>query len=262
MPGGPGMGGEYPPPPKRTGLWIALGVGAVLVALTLVGVVITLAVTGLSDSHEAGGPSSEKSDGGKPSEDADTSDTGPDLSRYTGPDEPTKVKIGSPPHKLPKDPCAALSKETRIGLGIDGEKGEATETAGSLSTCNWYHLASDGTFHNVRITYTLPPDDSTSVSDAEYLYDFYAEEGVGILGDRVEEEKSDVGDESIVVLTKMDDEGHHEATVLIRQDNIMVEVDRGISPDRSDTSGDPTMDWADVQKLMPELGRQALNNVG
>ncbi|CAM3966943.1 DUF3558 domain-containing protein [Nocardiopsis gilva] len=257
------MGGDYPPPPKRTGLWIALGVGAVLLVLTLVGVVITLAVSGLSGSHEADRPRSEKSDGGNPSEDADgAQDPGSDPSRYTGPDEPTKVEIGSAPHKLPKDPCAALSKETRVGLGIDGEKGEATETADSLSICNWYHLADDGTFHNVRITYTLPPDDNTSVSKAEYLYNFYAEEGVGILGDRVEDEKSDVGDESIVVLTKMDDEGHHEATALVRKDNMMIEVDRGISPNKSDTSGEPTMRWADVQKLMPELGRQALNNVG
>ncbi|MBB6174474.1 hypothetical protein HNR23_004534 [Nocardiopsis mwathae] len=258
--GGPGMGGDYPPPPKRTGLWIALGAGAVLVVLTVVGLVLAVGLPGYDDASETDG---SRPTGGAHGDGRDgTPEPDGDPARYTGPDRPTKVEIGAGPYELPDDPCAAFSPETLVGLGIDGEKGEPTLTDSTIASCTWYHLAGDGSFHNVQVDYTVPPDDPTSVADAEQMYDFHAEKGVGILGDRVEEEKSDVGDESVVVLTRMKDDGHHEATALVRKDNIMVEVSRGIRPDPSDTSGDPTIEWADAQKLMPELARQALNNVG
>ncbi|MBB6174482.1 hypothetical protein HNR23_004542 [Nocardiopsis mwathae] len=261
MPGGP-----PPAPKKRTGLWIGLGVGAVVLVLVIIGGIV-FATSGGSDepadrrdAPAAGGTESEDSEAtGRASDNRD----GDDFARYTGPSTPTKVDIGSGPYERPDvhDVCSVLTDETLDGLGMD-EHDYFNENE-SITSCDWSRLAPDGSFHTLSVQYSVPPDDHESVSQAKNIYGFHAERGIGILGERIEEKKSDVGDESLIVLTDMSSkDAGEEATVIVRAENMIIEIEHGIRPDSDAPVGDSLMDWDDVQKLMPELARQALNNVG
>ncbi|ASU81708.1 hypothetical protein CDO52_01860 [Nocardiopsis gilva YIM 90087] len=198
-------------------------------------------------------------------EDEDPEDSDPDagsqpdgadgFSTYRGPDEPTKVDIGSAPYGVPKNACAAFTDETLAGLGIEGD-GSNVDIGDSVS-CRWMNMAPDGTMHTLRVEYWVPPGDQESTSKGKRVYEF-KEGGIATLGTRLEEDSLDVGDESKVVLADSSlEEGQMEATALVRKDNIVIEIARGVRTD----SGDAGLDYADVKVLMPELARQALNNV-
>ncbi|GAA2050703.1 hypothetical protein GCM10009800_43970 [Nocardiopsis rhodophaea] len=271
-PGGPGMpGGSPPPPKKRTGLWIGLGVGAVVLVLVIVGGVVFVGMLGDdgSDQDEAPVAAKERDSEDKAKadreEEKDPADSGRDpesqlngadgFSTYRGPGEPTKVDIGSAPHGVPDDACAAFTDETLAGLGVEGD-GSNVDIGDSVS-CRWMNAAADGTMHTLKVEYWVPPGDPESTSKGKRVYEF-KEAGIATLGTRLEEDSLDVGDEGKLVLADSSlEEGQTEATALVRKDNIVIEIARGVRTD----SGDPGLDYADVKVLMPELARQALNNV-
>ncbi|GAA2050711.1 hypothetical protein GCM10009800_43980 [Nocardiopsis rhodophaea] len=272
-PGGPGMpGGSPPPPKKRTGLWIGLGVGAVALVLVIVGGIALVALNGSEEPADRGEPqAADGSDGrGEPTGGAAAEETEPtkddrdgdDFARYTGPSTPTKVDIGSGPYKRPgaHDVCSAFTDETLDGLGIEEDDGFNENE--SITSCIWSRLADDGSFHTLDVEYSVPPDNETSVSQAKSIYKFSAERGIGIIGERVKEKKVDIGDESLVVLTNMPgSSAHEEATVIVRVENMIVEIRRGIRLSSDEPNDASVMDWDDVQKLMPELARQAVNHL-
>ncbi|ASU81709.1 hypothetical protein CDO52_01870 [Nocardiopsis gilva YIM 90087] len=267
MPPGP------PPPKKRTGLWIALGVGAVALVLVIVGGIALVALSGSDepaarrDPQAADGPAGrdEPTDGAATEDSEPTKDgrDGDDFARYTGPSTPTKVDIGAGPYKRPnsKDVCSVFTDETLDGLGIE-EEGSFNENE-SITSCHWSRLADDRSFHTLSVQYSVPPDNNASVPQAKNIYKFQAERGIGIIGERVKEKKTDVGDESLVVLTDMPSGAvDRQATVIVRAENMIVEIERGIGLSDDAPADASALEWDDVQKIMPELARQAVNHLG
>ncbi|MBB6174481.1 hypothetical protein HNR23_004541 [Nocardiopsis mwathae] len=263
MPGGP-----PPAPKKRTGLWIGLGIGAVVLLLVVVGGVVFMTsgddgpgetpVAAKDRDSEDRAKDDRKEDDEPQDSDRDAgpkSDGADEFSTYRGPDKPTKVDIGSAPFAVPKDACAAFTDETLAGLGVEGD-GSSVDIGDSAS-CRWMNVTSDGTLHTLKVEYWVPPGDQKSTSKGERLFDF-KEAGIAALGTRKEEDKLDVGDEGKLVFADNSlQEGQLEATGLVRKDNMVIEITRGVRKD----GGEPGLDYADVKVLMPELARQALNNV-
>ncbi|MDA2804716.1 hypothetical protein [Nocardiopsis suaedae] len=286
-----------PPPASRPGgasRWVALGAGVFMLALVVVTgvVVVTAAVGGGGAGAPAGGAAAETgaeggtggetsgredgADDGAGDGDGDGDGTGgadeapgagtgeeyaPDphegVAAYTGPDTPTQVAVGPGPYRLPADACSGVGPQTLEGLGMGEEptRSESSEGAAPSRSCMWQQLADDGSFHVLRIRY----QSADAPESAAALYRGAAEEQAGILGDVVQQEAPGIGDESTVVLVDNGD-GAYQGVVFIRLQNTVVTVEREIQPPAGGTDT-PTLAWGPTGRLMPELGRQALNNL-
>ncbi|MDA2812652.1 hypothetical protein O4J56_18555 [Nocardiopsis sp. RSe5-2] len=283
-----------PPPasrPSGAGRWVALGAGLFMLALVVVtGVVVVTAVAKGGEAAASGGDAAEAgneagagagteggSDGGQDGSAGGAADGATDgddglasepggqsasdphegVAAYTGPDTPTQVAVGPGPHRLPADACAAVGPQTLEGLGMGEEptRSESSEGTAPSRSCMWQQLADDGSFHVVRVRY----ESADTPELAAAVYDAAAEEQTGILGEVVRQEEPGIGDESTVVLVD-NGKGAYQGLVFVRLGNTVVTVEREIQPQAGGT-GAPTLAWGPTSQLMPELGRQALNNL-
>lgn len=281
-----------PPPasrPSGASRWFALGAGLFMLALVVVtGVVVVTAVarggeagatgggavveSGADGGSGADGATDGREDGGAdgPGGAGDTApspgtDAGEEpsvdphegVSAYTGPDTPTQVAVGPGPYRLPADACTAVGPRTLEGLGMDDEptRSESSEGAAPSRSCMWQQLADDGSFHVLRVRYQSADTEASAAA----VYEEAAEQQSGILGEVVRQEAPGIGDESTVVLVD-NGEGTYQGTAFVRLENTVVTVEREIQPPARG-SGAPTLAWGPTAQLMPELGRQALNNL-
>jgi hypothetical protein len=250
---GPMDSGGYQQPPKKSnaGLFVVIGGGVVIVALVIAVLVVLL--RNPEDPPPVADPSTAPSQ--DQSTDAPTEE------------QPTEPAAGGPPYALPEDPCSAISEATLSEYGIEDGSKSLTD---STSTCNWYVDGEGETYGGVTLTYQTPYAGSDSVEGAKEEFqtnlDYVTDESGSFSELEVHnEEDVDLGDEAKlvfsteVILTTQDS----VATMLIRKENMNIEVRYSLSPGLSATEDTPApLEFSDVEDMMHQLGSEALGPVG
>ncbi len=257
-PGGPG-GPGYPPPKKSSaGLWIVI-VGGVVIVILVIAVVFMLIRGGGDEGREPQG-------GGEPTQGTEETT----ASEEPAEDEETQAAgpQGEPPYELPQDPCASLSESTLADIG--GREGSKSLTDSS-SDCT-YTLEGEGDQSGyVSVTYQVPYGGSDSIEGAKERFqsslDRATDESNDIIETEVHEvdEKVDVGEEAALVFStqKILRTNDSVATLLVRQGNIVMTVDYTMTPGyQADESEPAPLKYDDVKDLVPELGEEALGQIG
>lgn len=268
-PPGPGMHpgpGDYPPPKKSNlGLWIVLGGGVVIVIL--IGLVITMLVRGSSGGEQVAAPDGEETEeAATEEEDADEqTDDGGETDEEDTADAPD-TEVGEPPHALPEDACAGLTDDSLADLDASESRTQSDDNRASCTFDTHGEVDIDG---EMTLTYSVPFVDSNSAdeaaSDFDYQLDAAMDESSDIIGYTVlEDEELDLGDQAHIVFREVDNVWmSNEAIVLIQQDNMLVEVDWVLDPDDIlDDDAPAPADYADVEDYLPDLGAEALDNMG
>jgi len=254
-PGGPMDPGGYPPPKKsNAGLFVVIGGGAVIVILVIAVLVVLVRNPGGDQEPTAG--SSPK---------ADTPGSSPKETPSGGSE--TKPAAGGPPFALPEDPCSAISQDTLDEQGIqDGSK----NLTDSSANCNWYVDGEGETYGGLSLDYQTPYAGSDSVEGAKEEFetnvDYATDESNSYSELEVHKQQDvDLGDEAVlvfateVVLTTQDS----VATMLIRKDNMNIEVRYSLSPGlNADEDAPAPLKFSDVESMMNDLGEQALTPIG
>ncbi|NYE50622.1 hypothetical protein HDA32_005742 [Spinactinospora alkalitolerans] len=230
-------------------LLIAIGVVLVTGSGTPEGTPEAAAPTGADAAEEEAGP-------GSTPDAAETSMR--TWEPYAGPATPTEVSVGEGPHSLPEDPCAAFGAETLAGMRVE-EDDPYLHVTDFLSSCSWSGRTDDNVSVSLDLEYMVSTDDPESVSQAEERFGPKSDV-FGMFGTRLEKRAMDIGDESVLVYSdNRDDTTERLAELLIRRDNMLVEVKWG--PRGTDSMG-PVLTFEHAEQVMPELGRQALNHLG
>lgn len=261
-PGGPvGPGGPGYPPPKKSsaGMWIVIVGGIIIVILVIAVVVMLIRGGGQQDQREpqgGGGPTQgaeETTASQEPEEDEESQAAGPQ---------------GEPPYELPQDPCAALSEPTLADIGGgDGSK----SLTDSSSDCT-YTLQGEGEQSGyVSVAYQVPYGGSDSIEGAKERFqsslDRATDESSDIIETKVHEvdENVDVGEEAALVFStqKILRTNDSVATLLVRQGNIVMTLDYTMTPGFQADENDPApLEYGDVEDLVPDLGEEALGQIG
>ncbi|GAB3205353.1 hypothetical protein ACQEU5_01910 [Marinactinospora thermotolerans] len=261
-PGGPGMGMPgYPPQPpaprkSNAGLWIVIGGGAVILIL-VVAVVVMLMRNGSSEPA----PSAGGGDAGTSQEQEQQSG----QEQEGGDEGGTTSAAGEPPYTLTEDPCTAITEEKAAEIGATDPSKYLSD---NNSSCTWSVLGEDGTYGTLQVDYSVPYGASDSVEgakeDFQFNLDYATDETSDILPTKVlEQQDVNLGDEAKLIFSEQESFGNQSvATLLIREDNMNLEIIYTMSPDIMSEGAPAPLEFSDVEGLMPELGKQALNLVG
>ncbi|CAL9573329.1 hypothetical protein SUDANB121_04912 [Nocardiopsis dassonvillei] len=171
-----------------------------------------------------------------------------DLLAYTGPEEDTRIDLGPGPYTLPDDPCAVPTAETLAGLGHTADSGVPGDHG-----CSWSTESADGGLHGLSLTYTSWEDAEQARLRFDEEFDRVRDGG----GTPHWDQASNAGEQSRLALASRD--GTHLATLLARHGEVHVTVARTYTPG---TGGGAAPERSAEVRLMPELGRQALNGLG
>lgn len=270
-PGGPGGPGGYPPaqPPQgggssKAGLWVVIGGGVVIVVL-VIAVVIMLVTNGNSGEEVAAGPDDS-------SEVAEEEPEAEEPEEEEPPAEGGDGALGDPPHALPTEPCESFTEQvqTDFNLRDSGRKYVSDNSASCSNTADAPEGNDDSAFASLDITYKLPYGASDSPEAAADTMGQTLERLQGDGGtdrydaDDIEEDKAidGLGDEAHLVITKFEmlDEKLPEARLLIRQDNLVIEMTYYVDTLRGDADDLALPD--NTEEIMVNAANEAISVIG
>lgn len=250
----------YPQPQRsNVGLYLLIGGSVVIVLLIVVGVVLLIRGGGEEPASEAAPPPPEAG-----------SDSPPDDGQQTGSqddkDESADTEVGEPPHSLPEEQCDAL--------GDAGEEIQADQTSTSATDtsarCSWDAMLDAEAVSSaiLDVNYQLPYVDPNSDQEAQGIFDdelSWATDESGTFDTTVlENNEVEVGSQANLVFATRDS-GLGEtsvATLIIRQDNMVITVEMSAYPNWIDGEEDAPLEYGDIDELMVDLGAAAVSNLG
>ncbi len=264
-PGGPAGAPGYPQRSSKSsaGTWIVIGGGAVIVILVIAVVVVVLQQNSGDDGGaQAGGNGQEEQSGGSGESQSGGSEESGD-SEGSGDSQAQ----GEPPYELPEEACEVIPESTAEGYNMDDGSKNLSENS---STCNWSVDGEGDAYGSVGLSYDVPYSGSDSVEGAEEDFETNVDYATDESGDVVErtvdqEEEIDLGDEATLVFgtEKTLDTNDSVATMLIRSENMNIEVRYMMSPGLDAGEDDPPpLEYSDVEDMMYDLGEQAVSEVG
>ncbi|MEU3016097.1 DUF3558 domain-containing protein [Nocardiopsis sp. NPDC007018] len=265
-PGGPGGPPGYPPVPppqqggggSKAGLWVVMGGGVVIVIL-VIAVVVMLVTNGSGDGGEeiAAGPD----------ETSEAPEAEP-VEEEPAEEEPVAGgALGDPPHALPTEPCESFTEQIQTDFDLrDSGRKYVSDNSSSCSGLGELpdNNSGDG-FGSLEIAYKLPYSASDSPEAASEDLNYTLERIRGehdsdrYEADDVEvDEELDLGSESYLLVTRSERLGDRlpEATVLLRQDNVVITVTYYLDTTRGGREDLELSD--DVQEIMLNAGNEAL----
>ncbi|GAA1085691.1 DUF3558 domain-containing protein [Nocardiopsis metallicus] len=271
---GPAGPGGYPPaqPPQgggsKAGLWVVIGGGAVIIVL-VIAVVVMLVTNGNRGEGEqvAVGPGDASEAAGDPEEEPESTEEEPE-------EEPANTggDLGDPPHGLPTEPCDVFTETTQSDFHLSGEgrknvSDNRASCTGSSSRGGVPDNA-DSTTGYLDVTFKLPfsatDSPEAASTDIEYTLENLRGDGYSdrYSADDVEEDKEidGLGSEAYFISTTMNDSlgnSFPEAMLVIRQDNLIIEINYELS-NYTDDSVDFVMP-DNVEESMLDVANEALN---
>lgn len=257
-PPGPGDPGGGPPPRKSNiGLVILAGGGAVILVLIVL-VVILLVRDDSGEGEVVAEPEPQEEPG-------DASDGEPEPAEDDG-DEPVASEVGEPPHALPEDACAAFSDSSLEDLDANQSR---TNTDDQRVSCVWSTVSAEGFPGELNVEYRLPYSASDSSEAAAQDYEYEIERVLDdssdiIIKDIQDNDELDIGDEAHLNLNSIFNVWNSsEATLVIRQDNMIVRIIWTVDPmDILDDDAPAPLEYSEAADVLPDLGEEALNNLG
>lgn len=259
-PYGPGPSGDMPPypppPPKKSNIGLViLGAGGAIILVLMVIVVVLLA----RDDSEGEVVAAPDPAAEEPEEAAEEEEAAKD-------EEEVVSEVGEPPHELPESACDAFSESSLEELDA---RQSSTSTDDWYATCRWEATSAEGYPGELRVQYAQPITASDSseraADDFEYRLDVILDESNEIIESEVQDnEELDLGDEAFLNLNSVHNVWNYsEASLLIRQDNMVIEITWRVDPmDILDDSAPAPLEYTEAASLLPDLGRESLNNLG
>ncbi|MGW5875757.1 DUF3558 domain-containing protein [Nocardiopsis terrae] len=272
-PGGPVGPGGYPPAPppqgggSKAGLWVVIGGGVVIVVLVIA--VVAMLVTNGNRGEEvaagSGETTQEEPAEEEPAEEPAEEEPAEEPAANEGPS-------GEPPYALPAEPCDSFTEQVQSDflLRDSGSKYVSDNTSSCSETAEVPEGNPDDAYGYLEIGYNLPYSASDSneaaAQDFQETIDNITGEGYSdrYSADDIEENKAveGLGDEAHLVVTKYEMLGNlvPEATLLVRADNLVVEVNYYLDDFNGDTE-DLTLP-EDIEGIMVNAATEAMNLVG
>jgi hypothetical protein len=266
-PYGPGPGGYPPPQPpqgggSKAGLWVVIGGGVVIVVL-VIAVVVMLVTNGNRGEEVATGPDETSEVTEEEPQEEVVEEDAPDGGGGT---------LGEPPHALPTEPCEAFTEQVQADflLRDTGNKYVSDSSASCSNTADAPGSDDDSAFGSLDMTFKIPYGASDSPEAAADTLEQTLERLLGGGGserydaDDIEENKeiADLGDEAHFVLTKAEmlDEKLPEAKLLIRQDNLVIELTYYVDTLRGEAED---LDLPDnTEEIMVNAANEAIGVIG
>jgi hypothetical protein len=255
-PYGPGPGGPAgfpaPAPKKSNATLLVVIAGLAVIGVLAVAVVVVLFRSGGEEAPPTAGTSPEAS--APPAEEGET-------------EAPVEGAQQGPPYTLPEDPCATFPESKLEEYGLEDGSKSLTD---SSSSCSWYLEGEGDTYGSMSLAYSTPYSGSDSVEGATEDFQSnvdYSTDESGDFTERTVHENEDVnlGDEAKLVFATENLIGTNDsvATMLIRKENINIELRYSMSPGLGATEEDPApLEFSDVEGMMNDLGQQSLNVLG